>query len=162
MIRSIRREEHFWNNEHVLNNLILHLWTHTKLVIISLGITNPSVTKSMLLKTLEDFTSPLFFESLNVFFSFNKHKHHIMHVIQDCLSDFNIFDIFHCTQPWFSNMPCTKEDGDVLQHNLNCIKYAHINTLTINICYISKYIVTFMEWKILEIIWLGALFNKHN
>jgi hypothetical protein len=35
-------------------------------------------------------------------------------------------------------------------------------TPTINICYISKYNVTFMEWKILEITWLSALFNKHN
>jgi hypothetical protein len=102
MIGSIRWEENLWNYEHVTNNLILHLWTRTKLVAIGSKITNPCVTKNMLLKTLEDFNSPSFFESLNLFFRFNKHKHHIMHMQI---------------------------------------------TPTINICYISKYIVTFMGMK---------------
>jgi len=52
--------------------------------------------------------------------------HHSRCLHKYCLSDFNIFYLFHCTQPpCFSNMPYTKENGDVFQRDPNNPKYAH-------------------------------------
>jgi hypothetical protein len=113
-------------------------------------ITNPYATMSMLLRTLEDFNYPQSFESLNVFFKFNRHKHHIMHVMQDFLLNFNIIELFHCTQsPCIYDMPCAKEDGDILWHNPNNLKYVYANYTNYCIYYRGKYIVTFVGMKIL-------------
>jgi hypothetical protein len=151
IIGSIKGEESLWNYEYVINNLILHLWTCTKLVVIGPKVTNSYVTKNMLLKTLEDFYSPSLFERFNLFFRFNKHKHHIVHVMQTCWISTSLTFSIARNHHAFKTCHVQRKMGmfsDITQIFLSM----HMQiTPTINICYTNKNIVTFMRmnffWK---------------